>query len=156
MFLPSLVSGSRAQATTKRRVDVVSRPAPTGGWDTRENIADMPEDRAVTMDNWFPDSSVCTTRRGYKAHLTGLTKAVKTLIDYQPESGSSKLFAASDGKLYNATSAGAAGAAVASGFTEDKWQFVNIGTSGGRFIFACNGNRDLAKKNLLEDGYRLE
>ena len=139
MFLPSLVSGSRAQATTKRRVDVVSRPAPTGGWDTRENIADMPEDRAVTMDNWFPDSSVCTTRRGYKAHLTGLTKAVKTLIDYQPESGSSKLFAASDGKLYNATSAGAAGAAAASGFTEDKWQFVNIGTSGGRFIFACNG-----------------
>jgi hypothetical protein len=43
---------------------------------------------------------------------------------------SNKLFAVSDGKIYDATNTGAVGAAAVSGLTNSKFQYTNITTSG--------------------------
>lgn len=137
MFLQSLANsvGKRAQSSSTS----ASLPAPTGGWDTRSNIADMPSSHAVIMDNWFPDSDRLTPRRGRSEHATGMTANVNTLMTYEPFSGTRKLFAANDGDIFDITSAGAVGAAAVSGKTNDKWQHIVMGTSGGHFLFACNG-----------------
>lgn len=135
MFLQA-ISPQRAAAPTS-----VSRstPPPTGGWDTESNIAQMPKENAVILDNWFPDSSEVIVRRGFESFSTGMAGDVETLMSYEPEGGSRKLFAANAGKIYSIGAGGAVGAAAASGFTNNRWQYVNIGTSGGRYLFACNG-----------------
>lgn len=114
-------------------------PSPTGGWDTREALSDMPVDRAPVLDNWFPDTDRVISRRGSSAHATGLPGSVESLIEFTPLNGSGKLFAASGGGIYDVTSAGAVGAAVVSGKANDRWQSVQIGTAGGQFLLAMNG-----------------
>lgn len=116
-----------------------SLQAPTGGWDTETALADMPADHAVIMDNWFPDTDSVIMRRGHEEHATGLSGAVETLIEYTPRTGTGELFAANDGNIYDVSSSGAVGAAVVTGMTNDRWQFTNMGTTGGQFVLAFNG-----------------
>jgi hypothetical protein len=113
--------------------------APIGGWDTREALADMPVANAIIMDNFFPGSSKVSLRRGSAAHSTGMTGAVDSLLEYTPLSGSGKLFAANSDSIYDVTSSGAVGAAVVGSLANARWQSLQIGTSGGQFLFAVNG-----------------
>lgn len=116
-----------------------SLPPPVGGWDTRTALASMPPQNAVILDNWFPSTDKVTPRRGWEDHATGLTGAVESVIPYVPPSGSAKLFAANGGGIYDATSAGSFGSAEESGFSNNRWQYVQIGTSGGYYLFMVNG-----------------
>lgn len=113
--------------------------APVGGWDTREALADMPPQNAVILDNWFPSTDKVTLRRGSADHATGLPGPVETLLEYTGVTGATKLFAASEGGIYDVSSSGAVGAAAVSGLSNDRWQQVQIGTSGGQFLFMVNG-----------------
>lgn len=117
-----------------------SLPPPTGGWDTREALADMPEDHAVIMDNWFPSTDKVTLRRGFDEHATGMSGAVESLLEYTPTTGSGELFACNGGSIYDVGSAGAVGTAVATGFSNDRFQQVQIGTAGGQFLLIMNGD----------------
>lgn len=118
-----------------------SLPPPVGGWDAREAIADMPPENAVVLDNWFPLESKVQMRRGFASHATGIgSGAVESLLVYSPLSGNQVMFACGNGAIYNATAAGAVGAAAVSGLANNRWQHVNFGTAGGYFLFACNGS----------------
>lgn len=114
-------------------------PPPTGGWNARDTLSKMKPEDAVILDNYFPDATEVRLRRGEVAHKTGMSGNVDSLIVYSPLSGTQKLFAANDGKIYDATNAGAIGAAVVSGMTNNRYQYVNMGTAGGQFAFICNG-----------------
>lgn len=114
-------------------------PPPVGGWNKRDSLADMPPTHAVIMDNWFPGTDKVTTRRGNPAHATGMSGAVETLIEYIPLTAVGELFAANDGNIYDVTSAGAVGAAVASSLTNDRWQYAMLGTAAGQFVRLVNG-----------------
>lgn len=116
-----------------------SLPAPVGGWDTREAIADMPEDRAIVLDNWFCGTDKVNVRPGYSSHVTGLGSSVETLMEYVPQSGSAALFAAAGTSIYNVTAAGAVGAAVVTGLTNARLQYLQMGTAGGHFLLWFNG-----------------
>lgn len=126
----------------------VSLPPPVGGWDSRQSLADMPEDRAIIMENWFPGTDKVSVRRGNSAHATGMTGAVETLIEYTPLTAVGQLFAANGGNIYDVSSAGAIGAAVATGQTNDRWQQCQIGTAAGQFVRIVNG----ADTPLVYDG----
>ena len=123
-------------------------PPPMGGWDTRESLADMPDDHAVILDNWFPDTDKVTVRRGNSSHATGMSGAVETLIEYIPQTAVGQLFAASGGDIHDVSSSGAVGAAVSTGHTNNRWQFVNMGTAAGQYVRCFNG----ADTPLLYDG----
>ncbi|GHT88438.1 hypothetical protein AGMMS49543_26600 [Betaproteobacteria bacterium] len=45
---------------------LVSVPSATGGWNTRDAIANMPPTDAVVMDNWMPRESCVALREGYR------------------------------------------------------------------------------------------
>lgn len=116
-----------------------SLPPPVGGWNTLDALADMPPDHAVTLDNWFPDADRVTVRRGFTAWATGFSGPVETLMPYQPPSGTQRMFAASGTDVYDATAAGAIGAAVLSSKVNARWQWAQMTTAGGHFLFCCNG-----------------
>jgi hypothetical protein len=115
-------------------------PAPVGGWDTVSPLAAMPENSAVTLDNWFPQPGFVEVRRGHVSHATGMgSGVVETLMTYAgTTSSTSKLFACANGKIYNATAAGAATEVVGS-MSNNRWQWTNLSTSAGKYLWCCNG-----------------
>lgn len=99
----------------------------------------MPPTDAVIMENWFPRPSWVEIRQGWSNWSTGYGSQVQTLMRYAPLSGSNKLFAAAGTAFYDATASGAVGAAVLTGLSNAQWQYTNIITPGGSFLWAVNG-----------------
>ncbi len=116
-----------------------SVPAPVGGLNDRDSIADMPAKDAVILTNWWPYPSYIGVRKGSVAHSTSYPAAVETLAEYLPTSGNSKLFAVSNGAIYDATTPGVVGAAMVSGLSNSRFQWQGITTPGGSFLYLVNG-----------------
>jgi len=56
-----------------------------------------------------------------------------------------ELYGVSDGEVYDVTSAGAVGAAVKTGLSNSRYQYINVGTAGGFFLMAVNGEDKLIR-----------
>lgn len=135
-LLASMASRGRMPRARTRTTTI---KAPIRGWNTRDSIADMKPGFARTLDNYYPDNRGVTLRNGYDEHATGAGSAnVESLLVYNGLSAS-EMFAAGGGAIYDATGSGAVGSAVVSGLSGNRWQYVNIGTAGGQFLFAVNG-----------------
>jgi len=115
--------------------------APVGGWDALHPLADMPQDRAIVLDNWFPEPGYLRVRRGSQVHASGLgSSSVETIMVYNgTTTNGNKLFAVAGGSIFDATGAGAVSGAVVTGLTNSRWQYVNFTTAGGHFLWCCNG-----------------
>jgi hypothetical protein len=122
--------------------------APTRGWYVGENIADAKKGAALILDNYFPLENKIRLRRGSAAFATGLGAKVETLFTY--ESGAvTKQFGIAGGSVFDASSAGAVGAAVYTGLTNSYVKTALLTTSGGsQFISIVNG----ADTRVLYDG----
>ena len=128
----------RRPLIAKSRSTARSLPAPVGGWNARDSIADMAEEDAVILTNFFPSTTSVNLRGGYSKYSTGYSTQVETVISYSGAT-TNKLFGIAGGSVYDATAGGAIGAAALSGLTNSRWQYVNITTAGGNFIEMCNG-----------------
>lgn len=123
-------------------------PAPIGGWNARDSIAAMDIKDAVILDNMFPTTSDVMVREGYAQWATGLPGGqVESLLVYNGPV-TQRLFGACGTEIYNVTSSGAVGAAESATLTNDRFQHVNISTSGGNYMYSVNGVDD----PLLYDG----
>jgi len=123
----------RAKQNTAKTASV---PAPIGGWNGRDSLAQMASTDAVQMVNWYPTPTDVTMRKGYTKSSTGITGAVNTLMNYPATSGY-KLFAAASSRIYDATSSSAT--QVFSSLSSDKLQYVNMTNTSGSYLIACNG-----------------
>ena len=128
----------RRPTIAKSRATSRSLPAPVGGWNARDSIADMDEKDAVILTNFFPSTTSVNLRGGYSQFATGFGAQVETVIAYSGAT-TNKLFGIAGGSVFDATAGAAVGAAALSGLTNSRWQYVNITTAGGNFIEMCNG-----------------
>jgi hypothetical protein len=100
-------------------------PSPYKGWNTKDSLADMGEQYAILLDNWFPSEGRVEIRPGYTEYATGLGGNVETLAEY--EYSTARVFlAAANGSFFNVSAAGAVGAALATGFSVNRWQYANM------------------------------
>lgn len=114
-----------------------SIPAPVGGWDAISPLAQMKPDRAMVLDNWFPQPGWVELRNGFVPFAnTGTTTAIETIAAYEGAS-SEALFAISDGTIFNITSGTSASAVT--GLSNSRWQASNFATTGGNFLYMVNG-----------------
>ena len=123
-----------------------SVPAPIGGWNARDSLAQMPQLDAVQLVNFFPTPTDVTLRKGYTKASTGITGKVYSLMNYTKTDGTYNLFAAAGTKIYDAKPATAV--EYFSGTTNSKFQSVNMTNTAGHFLVACNG----ADPTLIYDG----
>ena len=130
-----------AKAQRGRRIsEDYTLPAPTGGWNTRDNISMMGEEFAIEVDNWFGTTSDVAVREGMVDHVTGIVNQVESLMPYNSANGTQTLFAAAGEEFYDVTTAGTVGAAVQTGLSNARWQSVNFTITGGTsFLCAFNG-----------------
>jgi hypothetical protein len=131
---------SMARAQKAQTGIVRTRPAPIGGWNARDALANMPPTDAPIMVNWWPMPTQIVVRNGYANYATGLPGQVNTLMNYRGNTGSQNFYAASGAGIYDVTAGGAVGAAVVAGQTSDKYDWVNFTTTAGtRYLYAVNG-----------------
>jgi len=130
----------------QRRAVTASVPAPIGGWNARDSVAEMNPLDAVVLNNFFPTPSQIQLRKGYTQYATGITGQVDTLMQYSG-GATSKLFAAAGSVIYDVSTTGVA-TSVVTGQGSDRLQYVNVSTTGGNFLTAVNGT-DAA---LIYDG----
>lgn len=131
----------RAGRTPEWQAQIAFLPFPTQGWDTETPVAELPTTRARLFDNWLPKGTSGEIRRGYGDWVTGIGDPVETLLPYNA-GATAALFAAAGDSIYNVTSTGAVGSAAQSDLTSARWSHVNFTTSGGSFLWACNGADD--------------
>lgn len=117
---------------------VASLPSPVGGWNARDSIANMDLLDAVQLTNLFPSVNNVVLRPGYSKHVTGLPGQVNTLLGYSSGT-TNKLFAAASTGIYDVTTAGVVGAPVVTDLSNSKWEYVNVTTPAGGFLYAVNG-----------------
>src|ERR1700744_3170115 len=135
-------SGAKRNAVSKTQ----TIPAPVGGLNAQDSLAAMAPTDAGIMDNWFPQTSYVELRNGYTKWATGLPSWAETIMAY---SGTSeKLFAISSTSVYDVTANAAVGAPVVTGLTNARWEWTNVTTAGGFFLYAANAVDD----PLLYDG----
>lgn len=115
-----------------------SLPAPVGGWNARDSITEMAATDAVALTNWYANTTEVTLRKGYSNWVTGLPGQVETLMGYSGGT-TQTLFAASVTSFYDVTSTGVVGAAVVTGLTNARWQYINVSTTGAAFLYCTNG-----------------
>lgn len=123
------------------KATVGSAPAPVGGWNTRDSIANMNPMDAPVLDNFFPSSTSVDLRKGSMDWATGFPSRVKTLMNYASPTTTS-FFGADDTGIYDITTGGAIGAAVtplANGYC----QYINFSTAAGSFLLSVNGQDKL-------------
>ena len=116
----------------------LSVTAPIGGLNTRDAVDMVGDTDALRLDNFFAGRSHVAVRGGFSEHATGLDSAVESLMTYNSATAN-KMFAATGAKVYEVTSAGSVGSAVISSLSNARFQHVNVTTSGGSFLWICNG-----------------
>jgi hypothetical protein len=125
------------------RAQSTSIPAPIGGWNARDSIADMSPTDSPSIINWFPMTTDVMMRKGYSQYSTGMASQVETVMIYNGAATSKMFGATANGKFYDCSTAGAVGAAAVSGLTNGRWEYVNVATIGGNYMLCVNGNDKL-------------
>jgi hypothetical protein len=120
----------------RRTAATASVASPIGGWNARDSIANMPPLDAVTLNNFWPTPTDVQLRLGYTEFCTGITGQVNSLMNYAGTSFQ-KLFAAAGTTIYDASGTTAVPVKT---ITNDKLQHINVGTTGGHFMVAVNGD----------------
>ncbi|WP_047236944.1 hypothetical protein [Chromobacterium subtsugae] len=115
----------------------VSVPAPVGGWNARDAIANMPANMACILINMFPTPSDVEIRPGFQNWATGLPGQVDSVFAYNGLAA--RLFAASSAGIYDVTNSGAVGAPAVAGQSSDRYVTAHMTTPGGTFLYAVNG-----------------
>lgn len=144
-----------ATPTRKKRVSrQTSVPAPTGGLNAKDPLAEMRENEAVIMDNYFPMPSSVRNRGGSLEHATGISGAVETICVYN-DGVDKSLFAVASGNIYDATNSGPVGVADVTGLTNSRFQYINFGTAGGYTLMLVNGE-DKMQLYDAATGWRID
>lgn len=121
-----------------RRATSQSLPAPVGGWNARDSLAQMSPTDAIQLDNWFPSESSVDTRGGCSSHATGATGTIKTLAVYNEMDGTSSMYGYTASGIYDVSSAGAVGASKLAR-TNGKHQWTMFGDGSSNWLIAVNG-----------------
>jgi hypothetical protein len=120
----------------QRRAVTTSLPAPIGGWNARDSLAEMNPLDAVQMVNFFPTPTDVTLRKGYTKTSTGITGAVLALMNYSSPSVN-KMFGSNATTIYDVSTSTAT--VSLAGNTDGKWIHTMLTTAGGSFMPAVNG-----------------
>lgn len=116
-----------------------SMPAPVGGWNARDNIAQMKATDAVVLDNFFPSTTDVLVRPGSREVASTASGSIQTLMGLANSDGNFKRFAATGTGIWDITPGGAI-AAVSSAATTAKWEWVQMNVGGTNYLWCCAGD----------------
>lgn len=129
----------RATPSNTNKAIPFALPAPVGGWNARDALANMPITDAERLDNMFPDTTYVIPRPGSETYSPRLGADVETIMQWAGGQSVQMLVAVGGSLVYAATSGTAGAATIATGYSNDRWQYVNFGAGGGNYLMMVNG-----------------
>lgn len=134
-----------SQLGTRQVSRVSSQPAPVRGLDAYDSLVTMPEGYAITLRNLFAQPYGCQVRRGFVLHQTGLPSAIETLMSHNFAAADAKLYAFSNNKLFDVTTANGTPSDLTGALTitNNRWQHINFPNIAGVHMVAVNGADDM-------------
>jgi hypothetical protein len=132
--------GVPALARAKARTHTF--PPPVRGWIRNENLAASGPVGAYQLDNFFPTTTGIRLRGGSRKHATISSGAATSLWTYKVGT-SEKFFAADATNIFDVTTVAdvdAIPAAAVSGQTSGRYAVAQMGTAGGDYLYAVNGD----------------
>jgi hypothetical protein len=136
----------RGAARRSRVTASATVPAPVGGLNAKDALANMKPTDAIILDNFVPGTASVDLRAGYVSQATNFSAVTETLASYRT-TATQKLFAVNGGTIWDVSSKYAK-TQVATGYSNSRFQTANFGTVGGQFLVMVNG----ADKAVLYDG----
>jgi len=130
------------QSQAKAKSRTTTFPPPVRGWIRNENLAASRPQGAYVLDNWFPTQTGIRMRAGSRKHATVSSGACTGLFTYKVGT-TEKFFAADETKIFDITSVADADViptAAVSSQTSGYYSTVQMGTSGGDYLYAVNGD----------------
>lgn len=119
--------------------DLAVAPAPVGGLNYRDPISNMALTDALVLNNFIPKQTGAELRRGWRYHTDALDEPIKSMFSYNaPDPEDSKLFAASDGDIWDVTTDPPAVSQAATGSTDDLWNTTQFATTSGMYLLAVS------------------
>lgn len=130
--------GPRLSAATQTSQLNVA-PPPVGGLNFRDPINAMPITDAMVLRNLIPNKTGCTLRKGYQYHTTALDEPIVSLFSYNSADGTTnKLFAASDGSIWDVTDEEPVISEEDTGSDEDQWNTTQFANGSGNYLLAVS------------------
>lgn len=121
-----------------RRSKPITLPAPIGGLNGRDGVANMEPNDAFVLDNWIPYNTTVDCRKGSAAHATGAPDAFQSLETFTGGTGS-KMLGFADGEIYNVTAAGTVGASLQSGRVSNIISSAMFSNAGAQYLIGVSG-----------------
>jgi hypothetical protein len=112
-------------------------PAPVGGLNDLDPLAQMDVSFLLDDVNFMPDTGNLNVRNGYQEWVTGLS-SVKTIIQFAMTDGTFHKFACTDNGIYNIDASVNAPPLVAAS-TNGMWESTNFTTPNGQYLVMVNG-----------------
>ena len=134
-----MVRRSQFAPINRRVSDATSIPAPVGGLNALDSLAEMQPTQCVNVSNFYPKQYGMQIRRGWRRYATGISGNVETLFNYSAVDGTEKMFGIAEGVLYDVSTAGPVGAPVLTGFANSRWQHRQMTNIFGTFLNMVNG-----------------
>lgn len=108
----------------QNKTQLFSQAPPVGGWNTRDDIADMSPQDAPYLENWFPDTTAVRVRNGCRHYASVSVSAnFETLIEFNSPEASAMIIG-SNGAI--AARNDITNTILAQNFVHDEWQGVNF------------------------------
>jgi hypothetical protein len=108
----------------QQKTQFFTQRPPTGGWNTRDDIANMDSKDAPHLENWFPDTTAVRARNGCR-YYSNTTHPIdfQTMIEFNsPEY--TAIITAADGVI--SVKSDITDRRLANGFAMNEWQGVNF------------------------------
>lgn len=127
-----------------RTSQIVSFPAPTGGWISNQNLAQpgggtgaKPPQGAEMLENYFPTATSAILRRGSTVDsVLGDGSAPVTSLFSYINGAQEEFFGATEDSIYDIT---VSETQVLAGQTGGDWSVIQFATAGGTFLRGVNG-----------------
>lgn len=121
-----------------RTSSMESVPAPVGGINSVDPLANMDQQDAIDLLNFIPGTNSVVARQGYSRWVTGLPNKVETLAPYLAMNGEVRLFGMTDIGIYDVSSK-ASTPSVSSPLTRGYCSTVMFSTVAAQALVVCNG-----------------
>jgi hypothetical protein len=128
------------KVNTKQTAHPLTIPAPTGGLNGRDGLADMPPKDAFVMDNWIPGTATCDARGGHASYVDiahGPGGPVESLVAYRG-GATKKLLAFGNGKVLDVTTS-TPPAALQTGRVSNRVVTCMFSNAGAQFLLGVSG-----------------
>ena len=113
----------------------MSIPSPVGGLNYRDPISQMPITDAMVLNNFIPQRTGTSLRKGWKYSCNALEDPIVSLFSFNAANGDdNKLFAASGGDIWDVTGEDGVLSQATTGSTEDVWNTTQFALASGEVV----------------------